>query len=245
MLALAMTQNSDPQEIAKFSEHGRHWWDPQGELKTLHAINPLRLAYIQSQVELPGKKILDIGCGGGILAESLALQGGEVEGIDLSEGALKAAKLHRLETLEKQPELKLRYHCISAEELAERHPASYDLITCMELLEHVPEPASIIRACATLLKPGGQVFFSTLNRTLKAYLFAIIGAEYVLKLLPKNTHDYARFIKPSELAELAKQAGLAVRDLKGMGYDPLTGEFSLTADVAVNYLAYGVKAVVV
>ncbi|HSW70576.1 MAG TPA: bifunctional 2-polyprenyl-6-hydroxyphenol methylase/3-demethylubiquinol 3-O-methyltransferase UbiG [Gammaproteobacteria bacterium] len=236
-----MTQNVDQDELAKFSRLARDWWDPAGPLKTLHAINPLRLGYIQTHTALAHKKILDIGCGGGLLAESLALQGAEVTGIDLNAEALKAAKLHRLETLEQSPDLKLHYQLISAEERAAQDPACFDLITCMELLEHVPDPGSIIQACAQLLKPGGKVFFSTLNRTLKAYLFAIIGAEYILKLLPQNTHDYAKFIKPSELAEQAKQAGLSVKDLKGIHYAVSTREFSLTEDVSVNYLLYAVK----
>lgn len=236
-----MTQNIDHDEIKKFSALGLHWWDPEGELKTLHAINPLRLGYIQTHAELAHKKILDVGCGGGILAESMALQGGQVTGIDLSAGALKAAKLHRLETLEKAPELKLHYQAIAVEELAEQHRESFDLITCMELLEHVPDPASVIHACATLLKPGGKIFFSTLNRTLKAYLFAIIGAEYILKLLPKNTHDYAKFIKPSELTQQAKAAGLLVNDLTGIHYTLATQTFSLTEDISVNYLMYALK----
>lgn len=231
-----MTKNIDTEEIAKFSELALHWWDPQGELKTLHDLNPLRLGYIQDRLDLAHKKIIDIGCGGGILAESMAKQGGLVTGIDMSEGALKAARLHRLETLEQHPGLKLDYQHITAEDMADKHPASYDLVTCMELLEHVPDPASVIKACAKLLKPGGLVFFSTLNRTLKAYLFAIIGAEYILRLLPKNTHDYAKFIKPSELAQNAKQAHLTVKDFCGMHYDVLTRQFTLTEDVSVNYL---------
>ncbi len=240
-----MTQNVDKSELEKFSQLGLHWWDPEGELKTLHAINPLRLGYIQARAELAQQKILDVGCGGGILSESMALQGGIVTGIDLSVGALKAAKLHRLETLEKAPELKLHYQAISVEALAEQQPESFELITCMELLEHVPDPASVIRACATLLKPGGQIFFSTLNRTLKAYLFAIIGAEYVLKLLPKNTHDYAHFIKPSELTRQAQKAGLAVKDLTGLHYELSTRQFSLTEDVSVNYLLHASKGLAV
>jgi 2-polyprenyl-6-hydroxyphenyl methylase/3-demethylubiquinone-9 3-methyltransferase len=236
-----MTHNIDQKELDKFSELALHWWDPQGDLKTLHAINPLRLGYIQERVDLAGKKVLDVGCGGGILAESMALQGADVTGIDMSEGALKAAKLHRLETLEQRPELKLHYQHITVESLAEQQAERYDLVTCMELLEHVPDPASIIHSCAALVKPGGQVFFSTLNRTLKAYLFAIIGAEYVLRLLPKNTHDYAKFIKPSELAEQAKRAGLTIKDFRGLRYDLATQEFSLTEDVSVNYLVYAVN----
>jgi len=236
-----MTLNLDPQEIAKFSDPALHWWDPEGDLKTLHAINPLRLHYIQARAELTGKKVLDVGCGGGILAESLALQGAEVTGLDMSEGALKAAKLHRLETLEQCPTLRLQYQQGTVEEQALLQPAAYDLITCMELLEHVPDPASVIHACAQLLKPGGQIFFSTLNRSFKAYLFAIVGAEYLLNLLPKNTHDYAKFIKPAELAGLVKQAGLTVKDLSGIHYALATREFSLTEDVSVNYLLYAVK----
>ncbi len=236
----AMTQNFDPQEIDKFSNLGLHWWDPAGDLKTLHAINPLRLHYIQQRATLAGKKVLDVGCGGGILAESLALRGAEVTGIDLSQGALKAAKLHRLETLEQHPNLKLNYQQCSVEELAQQQAGNFDVVTCMELLEHVPDPASVIKACASLLKPGGQIFFSTLNRTLKAYLFAIIGAEYILRLLPQNTHDYAKFIKPSELTEEAERCGLRVEDLTGLRYDLVSREFSLTEDVSVNYLMYAV-----
>ena len=237
-----MTPNIDQNEIDKFSDLGLHWWDPEGELKTLHDINPLRLGYIQARAELAGKKVLDVGCGGGILAESMALQSAEVTGLDMSEGALKAAKLHRLETLEQHPDIKLHYQHMTVEELAGQCPGSYDLVTCMELLEHVPDPASVIQACAALLKPGGQIFFSTLNRTFKAYLFAIIGAEYVLRLLPKSTHDYSKFIKPSELAAQAKRVQLTVKDLSGMHYDLATREFSLTEDVAVNYLMYAVKS---
>src|SRR5690349_19977217 len=189
-----MTHNLDSQEINKISKLALHGWDPDGELKTLHAINPLRLHYIQQRASLPGKKVLDVGCGGGILTESLALQCAEVTGIDMSQDALKAAKLHRWETLEQHPDLKLHYQLCTVEELAQQQAARFDLVTCMELLEHVPDPASVIQSCAKLLKPGGQIFFSTLNRTFKAYLFAIVGAEYILRMLPQNTHDYAKFI---------------------------------------------------
>jgi len=233
-----MSKNIDSREIAKFSELSPHWWDPQGELRTLHQINPLRLNYIQTQVELRGKKIIDVGCGGGILAESMALQDGHVTGIDMSSGALKAARLHRLETLETHPDLKLHYEHITAEEMADKEAGNFEVVTCMEMLEHVPDPLSVIQACSKLLKPGGQVFFSTLNRTLKAYLFAIVGAEYILKLLPQNTHDYAKFIKPSELSQWAQAAHLTSQDLKGIHYNPLTKEFSLNEDVSVNYLIY-------
>lgn len=236
-----MTKNVDLQELAKFSELAIHWWEPEGELRTLHAINPLRLGYIQDQVSLKDKKIIDIGCGGGILAESMAKEGGIVTGIDLSDSALKAAKLHRLETLEHFPDIRLHYELIAADDMANKHPGSYDVVTCMEMLEHVPHPQQIVKACAKLLKPGGHAFFSTLNRNLKSYLFAIIGAEYLLKLLPKNTHDYAKFIRPSELSHWAKQAGLAVQNFTGIEYELLNKSFSLTEDISVNYLVHARK----
>lgn len=231
-----MLQNADPQELKKFSELAIHWWDPAGELRTLHAINPLRLGYIQDRVNLHHKKVLDIGCGGGILAESMAKQGAMVTGIDLSEGAIQAAKLHCLESLEQHPSLQLSYQLISAEEMAAQHPGSYDVITCMEMLEHVPNPQQIINACAKLLKPQGYAFFSTLNRNVKSYLYAIIGAEYLLKLVPKNTHDFAKFIKPSELSQWAENAQLSVQNLTGIHYNVFTRQFSLQTDISVNYL---------
>jgi 2-polyprenyl-6-hydroxyphenyl methylase/3-demethylubiquinone-9 3-methyltransferase len=223
--------NVDQSEIAKFSALAHRWWDPNSEFKPLHAINPLRLSWIKSFVDLEGKKVLDVGCGGGILAESIAQSGAYVCGIDLSEKALKVAELHALEV-----GATLKYRSISAEALAEEEPEQYDVVTCMEMLEHVPDPASVVRACATLCKPGGRLFFSTLNRSPKSYLFAIIGAEYLLRLLPKGTHEYAKFIKPSELVSFARQADLEMIGIKGMSYNPITQVYSLGEDVDVNYM---------
>lgn len=223
--------NADPLELQKFSDLAHHWWDPTSEFRPLHEINPLRLEWINSHAPLSGKSIVDIGCGGGILAESMAKKGGHVTGIDLSEKALKVADLHSLES-----GVQVRYEMIAAEELAVREPASYDIVTCMEMLEHVPDPSAVVRACATLVKPGGQVFFSTLNRNPKSYLFAVIGAEYVLNMLPKGTHDYAKFITPAELAQYARNAGMIVSALKGMTYNPLTKIYSLNRNTDVNYL---------
>jgi len=223
--------NADPLELQKFSELAHLWWDPTSEFRPLHEINPLRLNWINAHVPLTGKTVLDVGCGGGILAESMAQRGARVKGIDLSEKALKVAELHGLET-----GIGLDYEMIAAEDLAAREPASYDVVTCMEMLEHVPEPARVVQACAALVKPGGRVFFSTLNRNPKSYLFAVIGAEYLLRLLPRGTHDYAKFITPAELAQFARGAGLAVDQLKGMGYNPLTRAYSLNHDTSVNYL---------
>lgn len=223
--------NADPLELQKFSELAHRWWDPTSEFRPLHEINPLRLEWINARVPLTGKKIADIGCGGGILAESMAKKGAQVTGIDLSEKALKVADLHSLES-----GVQVRYEMISAEQLAAREPASFDVVTCMEMLEHVPDPAAIVQACATLVKPGGHVFFSTINRNPKAYLFAVIGAEYLLRMLPKGTHDYAKFITPAELAQFARNAGLTLDSLKGMGYNPLTKVYSLNHDTDVNYL---------
>ncbi len=223
--------NQDPAELAKFSALAHRWWDPNSEFKPLHDINPLRLEWIDASVGLKGKRVLDVGCGGGILAEAMARQGALVTGIDLAERSLSVAQLHLLES-----GLQVDYRLVSAEALAAEHPASFDVVTCMELLEHVPDPASTIKACATLLKPGGQVFFSTLNRNLKSYVMAIIGAEYVLKLLPRGTHEYGRFIKPSELARLARNAGLQVDAFKGMSYNPLRKAYFLGQDTSVNYL---------
>ena len=223
--------NVDQSEIAKFSALAHRWWDPNSEFKPLHAINPLRLNWIKSFVNVDGKKVVDIGCGGGILAESMALSGANTTGIDLSEKALKVAELHALEV-----GAKLTYRSISAEALAQEQPAQYDVVTCMEMLEHVPDPSSVVRACAKLCKPGGTLFFSTLNRNPKSYLFAIIGAEYILKLLPRGTHEYAKFIKPSELAGFTRQAGLDMLGIKGLAYNPLTQAYSLNDDVAVNYM---------
>jgi 2-polyprenyl-6-hydroxyphenyl methylase / 3-demethylubiquinone-9 3-methyltransferase len=223
--------NVDQSEIAKFSALAHRWWDPNSEFKPLHAINPLRLSWIKSFVDLEGKKVVDIGCGGGILAESIAQSGADATGIDLSDKALKVAELHALEV-----GAKLTYRSISAEDLAEEQPEQYDVVTCMEMLEHVPDPASVVRACAKLCKPGGILFFSTLNRSAKSYLFAIIGAEYILKLLPKGTHEYTKFIKPSELAALTRHAGLEMIGMKGLSYNPITQIYSLGDDVDVNYM---------
>jgi 2-polyprenyl-6-hydroxyphenyl methylase/3-demethylubiquinone-9 3-methyltransferase len=230
--------NADPLELQKFSDLAHHWWDPASEFRPLHEINPLRLEWINSRAPLIGKMVLDIGCGGGILAESMAKKGAQVTGIDLSEKALKVADLHSLES-----GVPVRYELVAAEELAAREPARYDVVTCMEMLEHVPDPAAIVQACATLAKPGGYVFFSTLNRNPKAYLFAVLGAEYLLRLLPKGTHDYAKFIKPAELAQFARSAGLIVESLKGMTYNPLTKIYSLNQDTDVNYLVACTKPV--
>ena len=201
--------NADQTEIDKFSALAHRWWDPSSEFKPLHAINPLRLAWIQEHVSISGKKVLDVGCGGGILAESMAVAGAQAKGIDLSEKALKVADLHSLES-----GVQVRYEYISAEDLAKKEAGQYDVVTCMEMLEHVPDPLSIIKSCAALVKPGGKVFFSTLNRNPKSYLFAIIGAEYLLRILPKGTHDYKKFIKPSELNEFIREAGLELKDRK-------------------------------
>jgi 2-polyprenyl-6-hydroxyphenyl methylase/3-demethylubiquinone-9 3-methyltransferase len=223
--------NADPLELQKFSDLAHRWWDPSSEFRPLHDINPLRLEWINARAPLAGKTVADIGCGGGILAESMAKKGADVTGIDLSEKALKVADLHSLES-----GVRVRYEKISAEDLAAREPARYDVVTCMEMLEHVPDPASIVRACATLVKPGGQVFFSTINRNPKSYLFAVIGAEYLLRMLPRGTHDYAKFITPAELAQFVRNAGMTVENLKGMTYNPLTQIYSLNQDTDVNYL---------
>ena len=223
--------NVDQSEIAKFSALAHRWWDPNSEFKPLHAINPLRLSWIKSFVALEGRKVLDVGCGGGILAESIAQSGATTYGIDLSEKALKVAELHALEV-----GANLQYRSIAVEDLAKEQPEQYDVVTCMEMLEHVPDPASVVRACATLCKPGGTLFFSTLNRSPKSYLFAIIGAEYILKLLPKGTHEYAKFIKPSELVSFTRQAGLEMIGMKGLSYNPLSQIYSLSDDVDVNYM---------
>ena len=223
--------NVDQSEIDKFSALAHRWWDPTSEFKPLHAINPLRLGWIESITSLAGKKVLDVGCGGGILAESLSKAGGIVTGIDLSNKALKVAELHQLES-----NTSVQYRSISAEDLAKQEPENYDVVTCMEMLEHVPDASSVVQACATLCKPGGSIFFSTLNRNPKSYLFAIIGAEYILKLLPKGTHEYDKFIKPSELAGFTRQAGLELLEIKGMTYNPLTQIYRLGSDTDVNYM---------
>ena len=223
--------NVDFAEIQKFSELAHHWWDETSEFAPLHRINPLRLDWIDRYAQIAGKNVLDIGCGGGILAESMAARGACVTGIDLSEEALTVARLHLLETGRE-----VSYQQISAEEHAAAHPAGYDVVTCMEMLEHVPDPASIVRSAATLVKPGGQVFFSTLNRNRKAWLFAIVGAERILKLLPRGTHEYSRFLKPSDLARFCRDAGLQVEEIIGLTYNPLTRIYALSSDTDVNYL---------
>ena len=223
--------NADPHEIQKFSELAHRWWDPTSEFRPLHEINPLRLEWINARAPLSGKKVIDIGCGGGILAESMARKGADVTGIDLSEKALKVADLHSLEA-----EVSVRYKHIAAEDMAAQEPGQFDVVTCMEMLEHVPDPASIVRAAATLVKPGGHVFFSTLNRNPKAYLFAVVGAEYLLRMLPKGTHDYAKFITPAELSQFVREAGLQVDAFKGLSYNPLTKIYALNQDTDVNYM---------
>lgn len=223
--------NADPLELQKFSELAHRWWDPGSEFRPLHEINPLRLEWINACIPLAGKKVVDVGCGGGILSESMAKKGAQVTGIDLSEKALKVADLHSLES-----GVQVRYELIAAEELAAREAASYDVVTCMEMLEHVPNPAAIVQACARLVKPGGHVFFSTINRNPKSYLFAVVGAEYLLNLLPKGTHDYAKFITPAELAQFIRAASLNLDAMRGMGYNPLTKIYSLNQDTSVNYL---------
>ena len=225
------TLNVDPAELEKFAALAHRWWDKNSEFKPLHAINPLRLHFIDEAVGLNGKRVLDVGCGGGILSESMAEKGADVVAIDLGEKALKVAKLHQLESGSK-----VDYQLIAVEALASQQPASFDVVTCMEMLEHVPDPAAIIDACAKLVKPGGSIFFSTINRNPKAYLFAVIGAEYVLNMLPKGTHEYEKFIKPSELSAWARNSDLTVNELKGMSYNPLTQHYSLGSDISVNYL---------
>lgn len=223
--------NADPLELQKFSELAHRWWDPTSEFRPLHEINPLRLEWINARAPLAGKNVIDIGCGGGILAESMARKGAKVTGIDLSEKALKVADLHSLES-----GVQVRYQLIAAEEMAAQEAGQYDVVTCMEMLEHVPDPGAIVRAAATLVKPGGKVFFSTLNRNPKSYLFAVIGAEYLLRLLPKGTHDYAKFITPAELSQYIRTAGLQVDSLKGLGYNPLSKIYSLNDNTDVNYM---------
>ena len=223
--------NVDATEIDKFSELAHRWWDPNSEFKPLHDINPLRLDWIDLHAQLAGKRVIDVGCGGGILSESMAERGADVTGIDLGEKALKVARLHLLESGRK-----VDYRHIAAEDMAAQNAAAFDVVTCLEMLEHVPSPASIVQACAQLARPGGWVFFSTLNRNAKSYAFAVLGAEYLLKMLPKGTHDYAKFIKPAELAGFARGAGLEVVDLVGMTYNPLTKVYALENDTGVNYL---------
>ncbi|MDX3894775.1 bifunctional 2-polyprenyl-6-hydroxyphenol methylase/3-demethylubiquinol 3-O-methyltransferase UbiG [Pusillimonas sp.] len=224
--------NVDPSELEKFSALASRWWDPESEFKPLHVINPLRLGWIQEQAgSLDGLAVLDVGCGGGILAESMAVAGAQVTGIDLAEKSLKIAKLHGLES-----GVPVDYQAISAEDMAARHPGRFDVVTCMEMLEHVPDPSSIVRACGRLVKPGGWVFFSTLNRNPKSFLFAIVGAEYLLRILPRGTHNYEGFVKPRELAAAARGAGLSPCAMAGMEYNPITDHYRLSGDTSVNYL---------
>jgi 2-polyprenyl-6-hydroxyphenyl methylase/3-demethylubiquinone-9 3-methyltransferase len=229
---MTSTLNADPAELAKFSELAHRWWDLESEFKPLHQINPLRLDWINRLSPLSGKVALDVGCGGGILSDAMARKGAQVTGIDLSTKALKVAQLHALEA--QTPNV--QYREISAEAFATEKPASFDVVTCMEMLEHVPDPASVVRACATLVKPGGWMFFSTLNRNPKSFLFAILGAEYLLNLLPRGTHEYAKMIRPSELARYAREAGLELRQTRGMGYNPITQRYWLDDNTSVNYL---------
>ena len=223
--------NVDPAELEKFSHLAHRWWDPLSEFKPLHDINPLRLEYIERLATLTGKRVLDVGCGGGILAEAMAARGARVTGIDLADKPLKVAQLHLLES-----GLAVDYRKVSVEELAVAEAGRFDVITCMEMLEHVPDPASTVRACARLAGPDGWCFFATISRNPKSYFFAILGAEYVLKLLPKGTHDYAKFIRPSELARYCRDAGLSVDRVTGMSYNPLTKRYWLSGDAAVNYI---------
>jgi len=224
--------NADPAELAKFSDLAHRWWDTESEFRPLHQINPLRLAWIDGLADIAGKRVLDVGCGGGILTDSMARKGAEVTGIDLSSKALGVARLHALEAAT----LNVSYEEISAEDLAKDRPGAFDVVTCMEMLEHVPDPSSVVRACHALVKPGGWVFFSTINRNPKSFLFAIVGAEYVLGMLPRGTHEYAKLIRPSELARFCREAGLELQHSRGMAYNPLTGRYWLNADTSVNYM---------
>lgn len=233
----AATHNVDQSEISKFEELASRWWDPNSEFKPLHDINPLRLDYIDQRASLKGKRVLDVGCGGGILAESMAQRGAEVTGIDMGEAPLEVARLHKLES-----GVEVDYRRITAEAIAGELPGHFDVVTCMEMLEHVPDPGSVIAACGRLVKPGGMVFFSTINRNPKSYLFAIVGAEYVLNMLPKGTHDYSKFIRPSELEGWIRHGGLELKELTGMSYNPLSKRYSLGRDLDVNYLAFCVRS---
>ena len=226
------TVNADPAELAKFSELAHRWWDPQSEFRPLHQINPLRLEWIDQISPLRGEKVLDVGCGGGILADSMARKGAEVLGIDLATKALKVAQLHALESGTPH----IQYREVSVEALAQEMPSAFDTVTCMEMLEHVPDPGSVVAACARLVKPGGYVFFSTINRNAKAFMLAIVGAEYVLKMLPKGTHEYAKMIRPSELATACRSANLSVEQTRGLQFNPLTNRYWLDADTSVNYM---------
>jgi 2-polyprenyl-6-hydroxyphenyl methylase/3-demethylubiquinone-9 3-methyltransferase len=225
--------NVDPHELEKFSQLAHRWWDPNSEFRPLHEINPLRVKWIEARASLAGKRVLDVGCGGGILSESMAALGAQVTGIDLSDKALKVAQLHLLESGRQ-----VSYRKVPVETLAAEEPGAYDVVTCMEVLEHVPDPASQVAACAHLLKPGGHAFFATINRNPKSFLFAIVGAEYVLRLLPRGTHEYAKLIKPSELASMCRHAGLTLRELTGMTYNPLTKVYALRRDTDVNYILH-------
>jgi 2-polyprenyl-6-hydroxyphenyl methylase/3-demethylubiquinone-9 3-methyltransferase len=233
-----MNDNFDPTELAKFSDLAHRWWDTESEFRPLHQINPLRLEWIQNLVALKGLRVLDVGCGGGILADAMARQGADVLGIDLASKALKVAQLHALEAQTDG----VQYREISAEALAEEQPGGFDVVTCMEMLEHVPDPSLVVKACARLVKPGGYVFFSTINRNAKAFLFAIVGAEYVLNLLPRGTHEYAKLIKPSELASHCRSAGLNLEHTKGLQYNPLTKHYWLDGDTSVNYMFATIRA---
>lgn len=230
--------NADPQELAKFSDLAHRWWDANSEFRPLHQINPLRLDWIDAQAAISGKRVVDVGCGGGILAESMAKRGANVLGIDLADKPLKVAQLHAMEG----GVANLQYRAVAAEALAAEQPGQFDVVTCMEMLEHVPDPASVVQACTDMVKPGGWVFFSTLNRNVKSYLFAIVGAEYVLKLLPRGTHEYARFIQPAELAQWARNAGLSPVGMKGLEYNPITQRYWLSGDTSVNYMVACRKA---
>ncbi|WP_338439750.1 bifunctional 2-polyprenyl-6-hydroxyphenol methylase/3-demethylubiquinol 3-O-methyltransferase UbiG [uncultured Aquabacterium sp.] len=232
--------NADPQELAKFSELAHKWWDPESEFRPLHQINPLRLDWIDQFAAIRGKQVVDVGCGGGILAESMARRGAHVLGVDLADKPLKVAQLHAMEG----GVAHLDYRSVSAEDLAAEQPGAFDVVTCMEMLEHVPDPSSIVRACTAMAKPGGWVFFSTLNRNPKSYLFAILGAEYILKLLPKGTHEFARFIRPAELARWTREAGLDLQQFKGLEYNPLTRRYWLSGDTSVNYMIACLKPLV-
>ena len=228
-----MSLNVDRAEIAKFEALASRWWDRNSEFKPLHEINPLRTNWIDERVGLAGKKVLDVGCGGGILAEAMAQRGAQVTGIDMGEAPLAVARLHQLES-----GVSVEYQQSTAEEFAEQHAGTFDVVTCLEMLEHVPDPGSVIRACTRLLKPGGQVFFSTINRNPKSFLFAIIGAEYVLRMLPRGTHEFAKFIRPAELGGWIRDAGLDLQDITGLTYNPLTRTYKLGSDVDVNYMVY-------
>jgi len=231
-----VSKNVDQSEIAKFESLAHRWWDPEGDFRTLHDINPLRLDYIARHCELVGRRVVDIGCGGGILAEAMAALGADVLGADLADGPLAVARLHSIETA-----TDVRYRQISAEALAAEAPGAFDVVTCLEMIEHVPDPASVVAACATLAKPGAHVFFSTINRNPKAWALAVVGAEYILDLVPRGTHDYRKFIRPAELARAVRDAGLSTQEIIGMTYNPFTRKASLGPNVDVNYLLHAIK----